>query len=88
MLQNILRQGIPFLPGDLLLLCSDGLTDMINKADITAILSQEKTLEDKGKQLIDAANAAGGKDNITVVLVQNDRTPVKYTATKSGRVKK
>ncbi|MEJ7821713.1 MAG: protein phosphatase 2C domain-containing protein [Chitinophagaceae bacterium] len=78
----------PFLPGDLLLLCSDGLTDMINKADITAILSQEKTLEEKGKELIDAANDAGGKDNITVVLVQNDRTPVKYAATKSGLLKK
>jgi serine/threonine protein phosphatase PrpC len=78
----------PFLPGDLLLLCSDGLTDMINKADITAILSQEKTLEEKGNALIDAANDAGGKDNITVVLVQNDRTPLKHTATKSGRLKK
>ncbi len=78
----------PFLPGDLLLLCSDGLTDMVNKAGITAILSQERTLEEKGKGLIDAANNAGGKDNITVVLVQNDRTPVAYTAAKSGRIKK
>lgn len=77
----------PFLPGDLLLLCSDGLTDMINKAAITNILSLNKKLHEKGKALIDAANNAGGKDNITVVLVQNNHTPVNYTPTKQGKTK-
>ncbi|MBC8053297.1 MAG: serine/threonine-protein phosphatase [Sphingobacteriaceae bacterium] len=62
----------PFLPGDLLLLCSDGLTDMVNKDDITSILISNNSLEEKAKQLVALANKNGGKDNITVVLVQND----------------
>jgi serine/threonine protein phosphatase PrpC len=78
----------PFLPGDLILLCSDGLTDMIDKAAITTILSLNESLEEKGKSLIDAANNAGGKDNITVVLVQNNDTPLKHSVTKILRVKK
>ena len=77
----------PFLPGDLLLLCSDGLTDMINKTAITNILSLNKNLQEKGKALIDAANNAGGKDNITVVLVQNNYTPVTHAPTKQARTK-
>jgi serine/threonine protein phosphatase PrpC len=72
----------PFLPGDLLLLCSDGLTDMIDKKKISSILAEKVSLEEKSKALINAANNAGGKDNITVVLVQNDHTPVKQEATK------
>ncbi len=72
----------PFLPGDTLLLCSDGLTDMINKDAITSILSSKKTLLQKGNELIAAANNAGGKDNITVVLVFNDKPPLKLQATK------
>ncbi len=78
----------PFLPGDMLLLCSDGLTDMVNAADITSILTQNSTLEEKGAALIIAANEAGGKDNITVVLVQNNKKPVKQKAAKPARGKK
>ncbi|OOQ62141.1 PP2C family protein-serine/threonine phosphatase [Mucilaginibacter pedocola] len=63
----------PFLPGDMLLLCSDGLTDMVNKADITAIITQNTSLEEKATQLINAANKNGGHDNVTVVLVYNDK---------------
>jgi len=72
----------PFLPGDLLLLCSDGLTDMINNNAITTILVANTSLEEKGKALINAANDAGGKDNITAVLVWNDKSPMKHEATK------
>jgi hypothetical protein len=72
----------PFLPGDMLLLCSDGLTDMVNISGITAILKSKKTLPEKGKALVAAANDAGGKDNITVVLVVNDKPPLKQQATK------
>ncbi len=72
----------PFLPGDVILLCSDGLTDMVDNSTITAILQTNKNLSFKGKALIDAANDAGGKDNITVVLVQNNKPPLKHTATK------
>jgi PPM family protein phosphatase len=70
----------PFLPGDMLLLCSDGLTDMITRDQITSALTRYKTLPEKGRALIDAANVAGGNDNITVVLVQNNKRAVKQKA--------
>lgn len=72
----------PFLPGDMLLVCSDGLTDMVGKAELTRILSQEGSLENKCGQLVAAANEHGGKDNITAVLVQNRKEATKYEATK------
>ncbi|GAB4039488.1 PP2C family protein-serine/threonine phosphatase [Spirosoma jeollabukense] len=60
-----------FLPGDQLLLCSDGLTDMITKAQIKAVLKRPIALEEQTAELIRVANDQGGKDNITVVLAQN-----------------
>ena len=72
----------PFLPGDMLLLCSDGLSDMIDRNAIISVLNDKKTLAAKGKQLVNDANEAGGKDNITVVLVHNDKSAVKHVATK------
>ncbi len=57
-------------PGDIYLMCSDGLSDMINEVQMAAILLTANSLEVKAKQLIAAANAAGGKDNISVVLAQ------------------
>ncbi|MES2455550.1 MAG: protein phosphatase 2C domain-containing protein [Bacteroidota bacterium] len=72
----------PFLPGDLLLICSDGLSDMVNKKEITNILTSAVSLQDKASELITAANKNGGKDNITVVLVKNDREAKVHTAEK------
>ncbi|MDF2434176.1 MAG: family protein phosphatase [Mucilaginibacter sp.] len=72
----------PFLPGDMLLLCSDGLTDVIDKAEITRILTDSASLKTIGHRLIDAANQGGGKDNITVVLVKNDKAQKQHLATK------
>ena len=54
--------------GDLYLLCSDGLTSMVSEADVAAIVRDTPSLERAGRALVDAANAAGGRDNITVVL--------------------
>lgn len=65
----------PFLSGDLLLLCSDGLTDMISSGTIVSVLTSDKSLAAKAKALVDAANAAGGNDNITAVLVENNKEP-------------
>jgi PPM family protein phosphatase len=66
---NFIDTGIEsFLPNDILLLCSDGLTDMITSRQITVILEQPTILKQKVEALIAAANEAGGKDNITVVL--------------------
>jgi PPM family protein phosphatase len=75
----------PFLPGDILLLCSDGLTDMVNAGDITNILIQNIPLAQKAEALIAAANEAGGKDNVTVVLVHNNKKPLKQKAAKPKR---
>ncbi len=72
----------PFLPGDMILLCSDGLTDMIDNRTMTSVLVADKDLASKGEALIEAANNAGGKDNITVVLVQNNKPSQQHTATK------
>ena len=71
----------PFLPGDMLLLCSDGLTDMVNKEEIINIITTDASLQEKAARLIETANANGGKDNITVVLVQNDKKPQELAAT-------
>ncbi|MFD1257854.1 protein phosphatase 2C domain-containing protein [Mucilaginibacter terrae] len=71
----------PFLSGDMLLLCSDGLTDLVDKNEIISILTQNTSLKDKATQLINAANNYGGKDNITVVLVQNNKTAQSFSAT-------
>jgi serine/threonine protein phosphatase PrpC len=54
--------------GDIYLLCSDGLTSMVPEARIAEILRQSRSLAEAGSALIDAANRAGGRDNITVVL--------------------
>lgn len=54
--------------GDVYLLCSDGLTSMVPEARVAEILRSASTLRDGGHALIDAANAAGGRDNITVIL--------------------
>lgn len=78
----------PFLPGDMLLLCSDGLTDLVDKAGILNIITQFASLSEKGQQLIDAANANGGKDNVTVVLVNNDKTSERPQAIKPAAVLK
>lgn len=57
-------------PGDLFLLCSDGLTTMVEDADLNVILGQPKPVAHLARELIDAANVRGGVDNITVVLLR------------------
>jgi protein phosphatase len=58
----------PARAADVVLLCSDGLTSMIGEDRIAEILGAEPNLERASEQLISAANDAGGRDNITVVL--------------------
>ncbi|MFQ9515028.1 MAG: Stp1/IreP family PP2C-type Ser/Thr phosphatase [Eubacterium sp.] len=55
--------------GDLLLLCSDGLTNMVEDYDIKKIIKNSESLEDAVRRLIHQANENGGKDNISAVLV-------------------
>ena len=55
--------------GELVLMCTDGLTNMLEDADILQILQQGNTLEEKAQALVHAANVNGGTDNISVLLV-------------------
>ena len=54
--------------GDIYLLCSDGLTDMISENDIVGVMEKELRAEIIASRLVDAANGAGGKDNVSVVV--------------------
>ena len=56
--------------GDVYLLCSDGLTTMVGEAELKEVLLAHPRLSDAGEALIAAANAAGGRDNITVLLLR------------------
>ena len=60
----------PVEPGDLLLLCSDGLSDMLTDDQIAQLLRSNDSLEAAGAMLIQAANTAGGRDNIAVILAR------------------
>jgi protein phosphatase len=57
--------------GDVYLLCSDGLTDVVSDANIRALLSDErKTPQEIGDELVASANLNGGPDNVTVIVVR------------------
>lgn len=61
---------VSFKQGDIILMCSDGLTNMVAEIDIAYILSNSMSLEEKAKRLVELANDNGGRDNITVVLIR------------------
>ena len=58
----------PAQAGDVFLVCSDGLTTMVPERLLASVLTDAPSLSDAGRRLISAANEAGGRDNITVVL--------------------
>jgi len=62
------NQGFLLEPGDVILLCTDGLTDLVGNAEIHQSL-KGRTLQQAAQTLVDLANARGGHDNITVVLL-------------------
>jgi PPM family protein phosphatase len=73
--------------GDVYLLCSDGLTSMVSEEDVAEVIRSAPSLEQAGRTLIDAANQAGGRDNITVVLFrvsESDSLPSDDGDTLSG----
>jgi protein phosphatase len=59
-------------PGDVYLLCSDGLTSMVPEAEVAEIVRTSPLLAAAGERLIAAANEAGGRDNITVLIARFD----------------
>jgi len=60
----------PVEPGDWLLMCSDGLSDMLTDDQIEQLLQANDSLPAAGAMLVQAANAAGGRDNIAVILAR------------------
>jgi len=67
---EIASQPIAVREGDVILLCSDGLTNMLPDSEIEVYLSLALPLEERGHRLLRAANEAGGEDNITLVLIE------------------
>jgi protein phosphatase len=58
--------------GDILMLCSDGLSGLVKDSVMEQVLGQDKDLEWKADELVRLALDAGGDDNITVVLLENN----------------
>ncbi len=56
--------------GDIILLCSDGLTNEVSDADIKRIVLGQRDIVEKAEKLVETANRNGGHDNITVVLIE------------------
>lgn len=63
----------PMEDGDMILLCSDGLTNMVDDETILSIIEDSQSMEDACSKLIKLANENGGKDNITAVLVAAEK---------------
>ncbi|MFN8233659.1 MAG: Stp1/IreP family PP2C-type Ser/Thr phosphatase [Actinomycetota bacterium] len=78
------RQDVPLLDGERLLLCSDGLTNMVTTEQIRAILEANPSPQDAATRLVRAANRAGGIDNITVIVVDAHGDDVGGTGPATG----
>ena len=63
------NQGMALLPQDIVLLCSDGLTDMVWADEIHKTIRESANLKAAAQNLVDLANQKGGHDNITVILM-------------------
>jgi len=71
-------QVVPAEPGDIFLLCSDGLTTMLNDERVRELMISATSIEAAAKTLVDEANRAGGRDNITVSIfeVEDPENPI------------
>ena len=80
--------NVDVLAGDILLLCSDGLTEMVGSYEIEGLLSiDEADMHETARRLVDLANESGGRDNISVILVRVSSVgEVKASATEAIEV--
>src|SRR5581483_4406624 len=80
------NQGTQLLPGDILLLCSDGLTDLVWDDEIQRVITTRSLLKSAAEDLVAQASERGGHDNITVVLigVPKEGIPEPQTQKKRG----
>ena len=60
----------PVAVGDIYMMCSDGLSDMVNDASIAKIVGTDSPLDQKAQLLVDTANENGGRDNISVLMAE------------------
>ena len=56
-------------PGDVILMCSDGLTNMVDDEEIKLLVEKQRDVVEKAESLVKAANENGGRDNITVTII-------------------
>ena len=77
------NQGLPLNPGDIILLSSDGLTDLVDDADILATFQKNQKLQDTVDALTLMARKNGGTDNITIIALQVPDYNTKPNATSS-----
>jgi PPM family protein phosphatase len=64
------NQGLPLIGDDLILLCTDGLTDLVEDQEICEALSSMKHIQNALQYLVDLANERGGHDNITIAVLK------------------
>lgn len=62
--------SVELKPGDIVLMCSDGLTNMLEDEEIRMILNGQRDIVEKAEELVKAANNNGGRDNIAVILIE------------------
>jgi PPM family protein phosphatase len=67
--QAVKNQGLHLKAGDMLLMCTDGLTDMVWDDEILRVITTRSTLKSAAEDLVAQANERGGPDNITVILI-------------------
>ncbi len=65
-------------PGDLLLMCSDGLSNMLEDEEMRMIIKRQRDIVEMAEELVKAANENGGKDNISVILIDPFADEVNY----------
>ena len=76
-IEPAMSQPVELADGDLFLLCSDGLTDMVSMEDLKAVLSGGVSPQEMAKELVRLALAGGGRDNVTVIVLQiREKEPV------------
>jgi protein phosphatase len=80
--ESINNQGFQLEPGDTLLLCTDGLTDLVYDDEIRETIRSKRDLKSAVEALVNLANQRGGHDNITVVLLAMPR--VEETVPRKG----
>lgn len=80
--QARMNQGLQLLPGDILLVCTDGLTDMLWDDEILHLITTRNALRSAAEDLVERANERGGHDNSTVVLIGVPRPGAREKARK------